>query len=814
MSQRISYSFPWPRYPAIRIAFLFGTGSLLARFTELSIQFWGITLLFVLSAWVLSEIRFRSSLQLVVHLLSLLACLLSILLFGALRMSYLEMNRNELIQTAEKLHPFFWEELQVTGVIQSRHISSAGRPVSDIRTDTLFINEMPWPITISVRLYGDTTTEPFTKLLPGSRITGILRLFDLAPPSNPHEFDYRGFLIRKGIPLHGEWQELRHIEPPVQHWNWHTLRNRFHHRIEQLFPDDTSHLAKALLAGYKEEIEEEERLRFQRAGLAHIMAVSGLHVGFLAAPFWLIIPWIWGSRTGRISGLLMITLLLLLYAGVTGFSASVCRASLMAGMLTAGKLFHKAHNSLNILGASALILLILDPNQLFDPGFQLSYSAVGIILLALPTIKEWIPTAWRGTFSEKILLLIAISAIVQAGLFPVLAIWFQEFSIAGPLANLLAIPALTIFVPFSLLLVTLSPLFPAAALSLNTVNIKLLQWIRFIAGEIGSLEGSWLETGPADGWILPIWILGLGLFATGRIPSLRWKYLSLLLILLNLYQGSMLLNKQRPSSLTLTLLDVGQGDAIHLRTPGGRDYLIDTGRWAPAGDSGTDVVIPYLKRMGIEKLDGVVVTHPHADHLGGLPALITSVDIDTIYTNGVAHTSGLYHEFQKRSVESEVPERHLRSGDSIQADPSIRLFVLGPEESGHRSNLNNQSVVLLLVYNHTRFLLAGDAERSQEGELADRYGDLLQADLLKVSHHGSRSSSHPRFLNYVSPSIAAASLSFWNRFGHPHPETVNRLQKQECELFFTSLDGALIFRSDGTIIRPLDWREKKVETIY
>lgn len=808
MSQRTPYTFPWSRYPAVRLVFLFGTGCLLARFTPFSIQFWMVILLFVLSVWMLSELRFRSSLQPGIHLLSLLACLLSTLLFGTLRMSYQEMKREELIQKAEKLDLFLWEELQVTGVIQSRHLSNAGRPVTDIRTDTLFMNEMAWPVSFPVRVYGDEEAQPFTKLLPGSRVSGLLRLFDLNQPSNPHEFDYRSFLLRNGIPLHGDWSELHSIEPPTRPLSWHTLRNRFHHAIESLFPDDISHLAKALLAGYKEEIGEEERLRFQRAGLAHIMAVSGLHVGFLIAPFWLIIPWIWGSRAGRITGLILITLLLLLYAGVTGFPASVCRASLMAWMLTAGKLFHKARDSFNLLGASALILLVLDPNQLFDPGFQLSYCAVGIILLTIPALREWIPAARRGGLVEKGILLIAISTIVQAGLFPLLAIWFREFSLAGPLANLLVIPALTLFVPFSLLLVILTLLYPVAAVSLNLINIILLRWIRFIAEGIGSLEGGWLETGAAAGWIIPVWILGIGLIATGRVPSLRWKYLSLLLIVLTLYQGSLLLNKQRPASLTLTLLDVGQGDAIHLRTPGGRNVLIDTGRWNPARNSGTDVVIPYLKKMGIEELDGVVITHPHADHIGGLPALISSVQIDTIYTNGMTHTSGLYHDFQAAAKKAGIPERPLRSGDYIQIDPSIRLFVLGPAESGPPSNLNNQSVVLLLAYNHTRFLLAGDAERIQERELVDQYGDFLQADFLKVGHHGSRTSTHSRFLDYVSPSIAALSLSFRNRYGHPHPETVTRLLEQESELYFTSLDGGLVFRSDGTGIRLVRWRKK------
>jgi competence protein ComEC len=287
------------------------------------------------------------------------------------------------------------------------------------------------------------------------------------------------------------------------------------------------------------------------------------------------------------------------------------------------------------------------------------------------------------------------------------------------------------------------------------------------------------------------------------IPQLRWKFTILFLSLLCIAQGHQIAQKIKPAPLELTFFDVGQGDAVLLKTPHNKKhYLIDTGRWQPGYNSAKYIIIPYLKSKGIHKLDGIFLSHPHADHIGGIVELLNTVPVDTIYNSGSDYDSQLFADYQRIAKQKNIPVVSLRRGQILAPDPALRLFVYAPSEKDlSGSNVNNSSLIFEVIYGSTEFLFMGDAEKRQEQQLIERYPQLINTDLLKVGHHGSKTSSTASFLETVSAEIGVVSLADRNRFRHPHPEAVQRLYIETDTLYFTSIDGAIQIISDGNSIK-------------
>ena len=228
-------------------------------------------------------------------------------------------------------------------------------------------------------------------------------------------------------------------------------------------------------------------------------------------------------------------------------------------------------------------------------------------------------------------------------------------------------------------------------------------------------------------------------------------------------------------------------------------------RWQPGYNSARYVIIPFLQAEGITKLDGIFLSHPHADHIGGMPELLNTIPIDTIYNSGSSYESKLFYDYQALAAEKNTPIISLRGGIQLNLDRSTQLFVYGPgENDGFSSNVNNRSLVFEIVYGDTDFLFMGDAEQTQERRLAEHYPQLIDTDFLKVAHHGSKTSSTESLLRTASPDIGITSLSLRNRFGHPNKEAISRLRHQAVELHFTSLEGAIQLHSDGNKITVIE----------
>ncbi len=805
MGRKVTYRFPFSLYPAVRILLLIIIGIITgtAFNPDPAVILNGFALLFFL--WLFIECIFRKRYPLHSSHLSVALYFLMIITTAAIWTTVANEKVVKTAEISEKLDLLAWEEMMFSGTVHESGYTSGGRKVyiMDV-VKTKLSGSVYWHREFRMRVYSDGPAF----VMSGMRSDVVVRIYSFPERRNPHEFDFGGWLLKNGIAAHGEIIQVLNSESEVR-FGWYTLRKAVNNNIEQLYSESTRRVAKALLLGYKQEIDEETRRQFSRSGLAHIMAVSGLHVGFIVLPFWLLIPFMWGSRRGRISGLFILTLLLTVYAGLTGFSPSVSRASLMAWLITYGKLFNKPRNSINLTASAAIILLMINPEQLYSIGFQLSFSAVFIILLVMPEAKRVIPEKYRHQITGKFAGIALVSIVVQAGLYPILVTYFGEFSVAGPIANAAVIPLLAITVPAGLVLAIL-PANVSSGLTFVTLPVELsLTWVKTVAETIGQSRYSYIETSLQSPLIFILWVLGILFIASLRIPEVRTKVLILLMVALNILFVEQLLKYQDRYSLTVTVLDVGQGDAIHIETPGGKNLLIDTGWWSPTGNSGERTILPYLQYKKVRELDALILTHPHADHIGGVEPILKNIPVDVIYQSSYPYNSGIYNRYRTLAARKGIPIRNAYAGDTINLDAHLRIYVLGPMAGGPiHSNPNNHSVVVKVVYGEVSFLLTGDAETEQERNMARQYGDFLRSTVYKMGHHGSRTSSTATFLNYVRPNYSVASLAFHNRFHHPGQNAIMNVSKYTSERHFTSLDGAVIFVTDGKGLETKKWNHE------
>jgi len=806
MSGPIPYQFPFAKYPALRIALLFIGGILLGRLTSIGYHFWmgafaiNLAFLFFFEFWhrrVMKASRYYSVLGLY---------LFGVIAFGAFWQTTFDQRQQP--PSARLLSAYTWEPVEINGTVQNINKTGSGKYQLDVAADTTIIQDsLRWFEPHQIRAVLDPAQYSLPESLQlGSRIHFAATIYPLEEQSNPHEFNYKEYLATQNIYTQVGLDTLYSVQPNSNPLGWNRFRQRTLTLISQNFDEATIPLAKALLIGHKNELKHNQKIAFSRVGLSHIMAVSGLHVGFILAPFWVLIPFIWSYKWGKRLGLVGLIILLVSYAGLTGFSASVVRASITGGLITYGRLFHKARDSKNLTAVAAIIILLINPNDLFSIGFQLSFAAVYVILLVIPVVQHIIPNRIRHRWYEGLIMIVVVSVVVQLGLYPLLSYYFGEFSLAGPLANAVIIPGLTFIVPFALFLLPVSAFFPTVGYLLNAPSRWFFEFLQWFVEQASSWGWSWIQTPTTGTFIFLIWGAAILLVASLPIAKLRWKMGVVFLLVLCMQQGVHLYQQFQSPTLKVTMLDVGQGDAAFIQTPGGKHFLIDAGRWTPDYNSAQYVIIPHLKALGVEKLDGVFLSHPHADHIGGITELLDTIPIDTIYNSGFPYDSELYKTYIQKAADKNVPVKSLEAGTQLSLDNTMRFFVYGPSPANSYSDPNEHSLVIELIYGQTEFLFTGDGGHPQEALLTKNYGSLIDTDFLKVGHHGSKTASSRPFLDIATPQIAAVSLGKNNRFNHPHAKAVEHLQRYSQQVQYTSTAGALQFISDGETIQQINWR--------
>ncbi len=662
------------------------------------------------------------------------------------------------------------------------------------------------------------------------RLRGLLR--PPPPKGNPSDFGYGAFLVGKGT-----WATMRVKAPEEAADSLSDLvvlptsaslldrvvvavRSHVEATLGQFVPNEEPRaLLRALLLGERHAIADETREQFARTGLLHLLAVSGLHVLLvgmllhdLLRPFLLRIGL--RFRAMEASRAAVTIAILCVYALVTGGSDSVWRAVLMATLAVVGRAFQKPSAGTNALAVAVLVLLVLRPTRVFGVGFQLSFAAV----LGLLTLGRALTSAAPKRVENSALLkwlwnATAATLAATIATAPVLLFHFGRVPLAGLVLNLPAM-ALTMFAFASALLTVLLAWIPPVASALGASADGLCRLLIWTTQTGEQVLGRWAF----EGFVTrPLLVAALSAFV---LLLMGWPYravraplaaTALLFAAVSVWTSVLSPDARRPT-LDVLFFDIGQGDAALLRTPSGRHILIDAGPLTDTWDAGERTILPHLHRLGIDRLDAAVISHPHADHLGGLPTLLRTVDIGRVVDNGQDVGSILYAETRWLMDSLAVTRQSVVAGDTLVLGDGITATVLGPVRAGlPEDEANNASVVLLIRYGEVELLFAGDAEQEAEAEMLHHWSPLLQegllrADIVKVGHHGSRTSSTPEWVAAaLKPGgTAVVSVARQNVYRLPNAEVLDRWAQAGADVRLPHR-GALWLRTDGRVVEEVGW---------
>lgn len=562
------------------------------------------------------------------------------------------------------------------------------------------------------------------------------------------------------------------------------LRQAARERLAAAIPGTPERaIVAALTFGDRSGVAASLQEDYRRAGVLHVLAVSGAQVGLLGALLLRLLRHI-GAPRGVATALLVA--MLPGYAALAGGEASVLRATVMAVVGATATAIDLKVPPFNVLGAAMLALVGADPGAVFDPGFQLSVAATaGLVAFAVPwgrSLAMPLPVVPR---------LLASSLAAQATVLPLQILLFHVVPLGALATNLVAIPLSAILLVGGLVFLAVALLFPVAATPLGLVLEQLAASLNAFVGWWAGLPGidQALPTPPV--WTLFAYIGGLAGLALGA--SCRR---ALPLVLAGLGGGVLAGGPLADGRFHFFALDVGQGDALVLVSPHGRVTLVDAGagsedRWSAA----RTVVAPFLWSHGVFRVDRLVITHAHADHVGAAASLIRWFRISEVW-DGPAARSLAYVDLMQPLARSAAARRTVYRGVEEQWD-GVVLRVVGPDRprAAPLKVHNDDSVVLAAAFGDSRFLLTGDIEAAAESRVASRHYDIV-----KVPHHGSRTSSTPRFVSGTCPDAAFVSVGARNRFRHPDASVIRRYQDHGVLTLRTDAAGTLHAASDGRAV--------------
>ncbi len=621
---------------------------------------------------------------------------------------------------------------------------------------------------------------PETELRSGQRWQLTVRLKPPHGSINWQGFDYEGWLFQKNIGATGYVRPKgdKHLLSPAPRHQINTLRHTIKEAIDDTLQDSPQRgLVHGLTIGLRDHISQQQWETLRLTGTSHLLAISGLHIGLVATLGFFLCRWLWSRRAKNLLHLPASTIgaigsiaFALFYTALAGFSLPSQRALIMISTVAIAILLRHRFVTRDIFGISLFLVVAYHPLAVLSAGFWLSFSAVGLIIY---TLHHRFPTPkWPWA---RIHLLIAI------GLTPLLLLFFSQTSLIAPVANLIAVPLVSvIIVPLLLLAICCLAIIPPLGDLLLHLADTLLAWLWLFLDQLAAFpHAAWFSSPPPAIYWLPI-LLGMALLLAPRgVPA---RYLGVI-GLLPLWFSSP--TTPHAGNFNFTLLDVGQGLASVIQTEH-HTLIFDTGdKFSDQFNAGDAMVLPYLQAQGINQIDMLIISHGDSDHSGGANAIQTQTTVQ--------------HVLHSPSDENVI--NPCQAGQSWQWD-GVDFQILHPSKEDNALSENNQSCVLKVSAGNNSVLLTGDIEYAAEKILIQRDSNLLAANILVAPHHGSKTSSSAKFIQQVNPQYVLFPTGYRNRFHHPAQQIIERYQLSQRTLLNTAKTGAITFSISPNRITP------------
>ena len=742
-----------------------------------------------------------------------------------------------------------WE---IVGVIDTLPVKHSNRQKFILRIQTLGKNNKSFSVSGKIRV---TVSGKGLQLARGDRIGFFSRIKSIRNFNNPGGFDYKRYMAFKKV-----WGTVYVAEQKLTVLNKNSeksigqiienARSRISDLIDKTGTGKEQGVLKALIVGDRNSISQNLREIFNRAGIGHLLAISGLHIGIVATAAFLFFNWLlsynklflrhaWTKKGAVILSVVPV----FIYGLLSGMSPSTQRAVIMVTVFLMAFLFESEHDTMNTLAVAAMLILIVHPPSLFSISFQLSFAAVLAIIYGLLRVQiPWTPDSSGikkpSSFKAvtKLLYFFMASFFAIIGTLPLVMFYFNQISLVGLCANFIIVPLIGfVVVPLGLLSVFIYPLTVSGSLVFLKAGAFVLAQALGIVNFVAALPFAAVKTvTPTYFEVCCFYVLFWAVLnlkrirpeasagqnnvqsiehrASGQVFMYKSAALVAMLVILAFSADACywLYNRFWHDDLRITIIDVGHGNAALLELPKGYNILLDGGGFSDNSvfDIGARIIAPILWRKKIKTVDTIILSHPNSDHLNGLIYIAKHFNVKNVWTNNEkANTLG-YKKFVEVIKKNKIHMPGYKGVTGIHDINGVRLDIFYPpvdfiNKRKHEKwrNLNDNSLVLKASFGSKSFLFPGDIKARAEYELVSTAGDRLKSTVLLAPHHGSKTSSTKAFLEKVDPQIVIISSGWKSRFGFPHPSVEEKYNEQGCHVLGTALNGAITMSTDGQTLK-------------
>ncbi len=732
-------------------------------------------------------------------------------------------------------------KLKIVGVVDQSVKKYKDRQKFILRAESLDKENKTFPVTGKIRV---TVAGEGPKISFGDRIYLISRIRSIRNFKNPGGFDYKRYMAFKGVfgSAYTRGKDVAILSRSSKR-GMQRLINNARHQISSFITKSVEGkhqgVLKALIIGDKHQITPDLRDAFNRAGVGHILAISGLHIGIVATIAFLFFSWalsrfkllLWNARTRKGAAILAF-FPIFIYGLLSGMSPSTQRAVIMVAVFLMTFLFEKEHDLINTLATAAMIILIVHPPSLFSISFQLSFSAATSIIYGLSKVRNRrLLVADRQNINlgiraiNKLFTFFLVSLFAILGTLPFVMFYFNQASLVGIFANFIIIPVIGfVVVPTGLFSVFLYPISPEAASWFMQISGAMLSKAISIVNFFAQLPFAAVKTiTPSRLEICCYYILAwavLNLIRAGPETSemkkgdLTRKAAQILIAVVALILvGDVfywLHQRFRHDDLRVTIIDVGQGSSALLELPGGPCVLADGGGFYDNSvfDMGARVIAPFLWRKKIKTVDTLILSHPNSDHLNGLIYIAENFNVKSVWTNSEERNTFGYRKLidiiEKKKINmpefNDMPRTCNINGVNFEILYPQKDFLDKRKKEKWR-NTNNNSLVVKATFGTHSLLFPGDIMKRAEKEIISVAGTNLSSTVLVAPHHGSKSSNTGLFIDKVNPEYVVISSGWKNRFKFPHPDVLKRYTDKGLKVFRTDIHGAITMATDGHLLK-------------